>query len=163
GLDIVGIEARLVGGECPYWGCIPTKMMTRAANALAEARRVPDLAGSATVHPDWAPVAARIRNEATDTGDDAVPVRRFEGKGGRGVGGGGGGGGGGPGGAGGAGGGAGGRSGVGAPPGRGARDGAPPRGPAAPRARRRRVLDEPRSGRGEGGAGVTRRARRRRR
>jgi len=83
GLDIVGIEARLVGGECPYWGCIPTKMMTRAANALAEARRVPDLAGSATVHPDWAPVAARIRNEATDTWDDAVAVERFEGKGGR--------------------------------------------------------------------------------
>jgi pyruvate/2-oxoglutarate dehydrogenase complex dihydrolipoamide dehydrogenase (E3) component len=83
GLDVVGIEARLVGGECPYWGCIPTKMMTRAANALAEARRVPDLAGSATVHPDWAPVAARIRNEATDTWDDAVAVERFEGKGGR--------------------------------------------------------------------------------
>src|SRR5262249_51027909 len=83
GLDIVGIEARLVGGECPYWGCIPTKMMTRAANTLAEARRVPDLAGSATVHPDWAPVAARIRNEATDTWDDAVAVERFEGKGGR--------------------------------------------------------------------------------
>lgn len=83
GLDVVGIEARLVGGECPNWGCIPTKMMTRAANALAEARRVPDLAGTATVRPDWAPVAARIRNEATDTWDDAVAVERFEGKGGR--------------------------------------------------------------------------------
>jgi pyruvate/2-oxoglutarate dehydrogenase complex dihydrolipoamide dehydrogenase (E3) component len=83
GLDVVGIETRLVGGECPYWGCIPTKMMTRAANALAEAGRVPDLAGSATVHPDWAPVAARIREEATDTWDDAVAVERFEGKGGR--------------------------------------------------------------------------------
>ena len=83
GLDVVGIEARLVGGECPYWGCIPTKMMTRAGNALAEARRVPVLAGSATVHPDWAPVAARIHNEATDTWDDAVAVDRFEGKGGR--------------------------------------------------------------------------------
>jgi pyruvate/2-oxoglutarate dehydrogenase complex dihydrolipoamide dehydrogenase (E3) component len=83
GLDVVGIEARLVGGECPYWGCIPTKMMTRAGNVLAEARRVPDLAGAATVHPDWAPVAARIRNEATDTWDDAVAVERFEGKGGR--------------------------------------------------------------------------------
>jgi len=83
GLDVVGIEARLVGGECPYWGCVPTKMMTRAANALAEARRVQDLAGAATVDPDWAPVAARIRNEATHTWDDAVAVERFEGKGGR--------------------------------------------------------------------------------
>ncbi len=83
GLDVVGIEAHLVGGECPYWGCVPTKMMTRAANALAEARRVPYLAGTATVEPDWAPVAARIRNEATDTWDDRVAVERFEGKGGR--------------------------------------------------------------------------------
>ncbi|HEY4398179.1 MAG TPA: NAD(P)/FAD-dependent oxidoreductase [Acidimicrobiia bacterium] len=83
GLDVVGIEANLVGGECPYWGCIPTKMMTRAANALAEARRVPHLAGTATVDPDWAPVATRIRVEATDTWDDRVAVERFEGKGGR--------------------------------------------------------------------------------
>jgi pyruvate/2-oxoglutarate dehydrogenase complex dihydrolipoamide dehydrogenase (E3) component len=83
GLDVVGIEARLVGGECPYWGCVPTKMMARAGNALAEARRVPQLAGSATVHPDWTPVAARIRNEATDTWDDAVAVARFERQGGR--------------------------------------------------------------------------------
>ena len=29
GLDVVGIEAELVGGECPYWGCIPSKMMVR--------------------------------------------------------------------------------------------------------------------------------------
>ena len=83
GVDVVGIEARLVGGECPYWGCVPTKMMTRAGNTLAEARRVSQLAGSATVHPDWAPVAARIRNEATDTWDDAVAVERFERQGGR--------------------------------------------------------------------------------
>ena len=44
GLDVVGIEDRLVGGECPYWGCVPTKMMIRAANLLTEARRVPGLA-----------------------------------------------------------------------------------------------------------------------
>ena len=83
GLDVVGIEARLVGGECPNWACVPTKMMIRAGNALTEARRVPDLAGSATVHPDWAPVAARIRDDATDTWNDAATVERFEGKGGR--------------------------------------------------------------------------------
>src|SRR5437868_8968325 len=83
GLDVIGIEANLVGGECPYWGCIPTKMMARAANALAEARRVPHLAGTATVDPDWAPVATRIRVEATDTWDDRVAVERFEEKGGR--------------------------------------------------------------------------------
>ena len=57
GLSVVGIERDLVGGECPYWGCIPSKMMIRAANALAEARRVDGLAGTAQVQPDWAPVA----------------------------------------------------------------------------------------------------------
>jgi pyruvate/2-oxoglutarate dehydrogenase complex dihydrolipoamide dehydrogenase (E3) component len=83
GLDVVGIDRELVGGECPYWGCVPTKMMVRAAHALAEARRIPGLAGTAEVHPDWSPVAARIRAEATDDWDDTVAVERFEGKGGR--------------------------------------------------------------------------------
>lgn len=82
GLNVVGIEHMLVGGECPYWGCIPSKMMIRAGNALAEARRIPQVAGSATVHPDWAPVARRIREEATDSWDDKVAVDRFTGKGG---------------------------------------------------------------------------------
>ncbi|MGC5017334.1 dihydrolipoyl dehydrogenase family protein [Micromonospora sp. DT47] len=83
GLTVVGVERDLVGGECPYWGCIPSKMMIRAANALAEARRVNELAGSAQVQPEWAPVAKRIREEATDTWNDQVAVDRFTGKGGR--------------------------------------------------------------------------------
>jgi pyruvate/2-oxoglutarate dehydrogenase complex dihydrolipoamide dehydrogenase (E3) component len=82
GLSVAGVEARLVGGECPYWGCIPSKMMIRAANVLAEGRRIPGLAGSSQVHPDWAPVAHRIREEATDNWDDKVAVDRFTGKGG---------------------------------------------------------------------------------
>ena len=82
GLDVVGIEASLVGGECPYWGCIPSKMMIRAADTLAEARRVTGRAGSATVSPDWGPVAERIRDAATDNWDDTVAVDRFVGKGG---------------------------------------------------------------------------------
>ncbi|HYI62296.1 MAG TPA: NAD(P)/FAD-dependent oxidoreductase [Acidimicrobiales bacterium] len=83
GLAVVGVEAELVGGECPYWGCIPSKMMIRAAHLLAEAGRIPGMAGTATVEPDWGPVAARIRQEATDTWDDTVAVDRFVGKGGR--------------------------------------------------------------------------------
>ena len=82
GLSVIGIEHTLVGGECPYWGCVPTKMMIRAGNALAEARRIPGLAGSSTVQADWAPVAKRIRDEATDSWDDKVAVDRFVGKGG---------------------------------------------------------------------------------
>ncbi|GIE53477.1 dihydrolipoyl dehydrogenase family protein [Actinoplanes nipponensis] len=83
GLSVVGVEHTLVGGECPYWGCIPTKMMIRAGNALAEARRIPGLAGAAQVQPDWAPVARRIREQATDTWDDKVAVDRFTGHGGQ--------------------------------------------------------------------------------
>lgn len=81
GLEVIGIEAELVGGECPYWGCIPTKMMIRAADLLAEARRVPGLAGSSDVGADWSLVADRIRNEATDNWNDQVAVDRLVGKG----------------------------------------------------------------------------------
>src|SRR6476646_8104563 len=77
GLSVVGIDERLVGGECPYYGCVPSKMMIRAAEALAEARRVPDLGGRVQVEPDWAPVAQRIRAEATDSWDDQVAVDRL--------------------------------------------------------------------------------------
>jgi pyruvate/2-oxoglutarate dehydrogenase complex dihydrolipoamide dehydrogenase (E3) component len=82
GLAVVGVEDRLVGGECPYWGCIPSKMMIRAGNLLAEGRRVEGMAGTARVEPDWAPVARRIRNDATDNWHDTVAADRFTGKGG---------------------------------------------------------------------------------
>ncbi|TDD57789.1 NAD(P)/FAD-dependent oxidoreductase [Kribbella antibiotica] len=81
GLNVVGIEPRLVGGECPYYGCIPSKMMIRAANLIAETRRVDGMAGTATVQPDWAPVAKRIRDEATDNWNDQVAVDRLVNKG----------------------------------------------------------------------------------
>jgi pyruvate/2-oxoglutarate dehydrogenase complex dihydrolipoamide dehydrogenase (E3) component len=32
GLHVTAVESRLVGGECPHYGCIPSKMMIRAAN-----------------------------------------------------------------------------------------------------------------------------------
>ncbi len=83
GLNVVGIEGSLLGGECPYWACIPSKMMIRAANMLQEARRIDGVAGHAEVTPDWAPIAARIRAEATGDWDDSIAVARFEGKGGR--------------------------------------------------------------------------------
>jgi pyruvate/2-oxoglutarate dehydrogenase complex dihydrolipoamide dehydrogenase (E3) component len=83
GLDVVGIEPALVGGECAYWACIPSKMMIRAANLLQEARRVNGVAGRADVVPDWTPVAARIREHATGDWDDTLAVQRFTGRGGR--------------------------------------------------------------------------------
>ncbi len=83
GLEVVGVERQLVGGECPYWGCVPSKMMIRAGTLLAEAGRVREMAGEVDVRPDYAPVAARIRDEATDHWNDQVAVDRLVSKGGR--------------------------------------------------------------------------------
>jgi pyruvate/2-oxoglutarate dehydrogenase complex dihydrolipoamide dehydrogenase (E3) component len=82
GLHVTAVEERLVGGECPYFGCVPSKMMVRAANLIAETRRVPGMAGTSAVTPDWSPVALRIREEATDYWNDKVAADRFEDKGG---------------------------------------------------------------------------------
>jgi pyruvate/2-oxoglutarate dehydrogenase complex dihydrolipoamide dehydrogenase (E3) component len=82
GLVVAGVDSGLVGGECPYWGCVPSKMMIRADSLLAEGRRIPGMAGRSEVGADWAPVARRIRDEATDDWDDTVAADRFTGKGG---------------------------------------------------------------------------------
>jgi pyruvate/2-oxoglutarate dehydrogenase complex dihydrolipoamide dehydrogenase (E3) component len=83
GLDVLGVEAALVGGECAYWACIPSKVMIRAARAVQEARRVDGMAGQAEVEPDWGPVAERVRVEATGGWDDSIATQRFESRGGR--------------------------------------------------------------------------------
>lgn len=77
GLRVIGIDRRLVGGECPYFGCIPSKMMIRAAGVIAEAGRIPSLAGAVDVRPDWRQVADRIRDEATTDWDDRAAVERL--------------------------------------------------------------------------------------
>lgn len=41
GLSVALVERELVGGECSYWGCIPSKTLIRPGDALAAARRVP--------------------------------------------------------------------------------------------------------------------------
>jgi pyruvate/2-oxoglutarate dehydrogenase complex dihydrolipoamide dehydrogenase (E3) component len=81
GQSVLGVDERLVGGECPYFGCIPSKMIVRGSDALAEARRVDILAGRATVEADFTPVATRIRDEATTDWDDKIAVDRLEGHG----------------------------------------------------------------------------------
>lgn len=81
GMNVLGVERNLVGGECPYWGCIPSKIMVRAASSLAEAERVEILAGASKTWPEWGRVAERIR-EATAAWDDRIAVDRFENKGG---------------------------------------------------------------------------------
>ena len=41
--ELTVVERRLVGGECSYWACMPTKTMLRAPELVAEARRAPGL------------------------------------------------------------------------------------------------------------------------
>ncbi|MCW2851928.1 MAG: NAD(P)/FAD-dependent oxidoreductase, partial [Nocardioides sp.] len=77
GLRVVGIDKGLVGGECPFYGCIPSKMMIRAANTIAEARRAVTLAGEVDVTPDWRLVAERIDKQATNHWDDSSHVERL--------------------------------------------------------------------------------------
>jgi pyruvate/2-oxoglutarate dehydrogenase complex dihydrolipoamide dehydrogenase (E3) component len=57
-------------------------MIVRGADVLAESHRVNQIAGRATEEPDLAPVARRIRDEATDDWNDKAAVDRFEGHGG---------------------------------------------------------------------------------
>lgn len=81
GIDVIGIEAALTGGECPYWACIPSKVMVQAAAAVQEARRAAPVTGNPEVKPTWAPVADRLR-WITGGWSDAVAVERFAERGG---------------------------------------------------------------------------------
>ena len=82
GLDVVGIEAKLVGGTCPFYGCLPSKMMVRAANLLKESERVSLMSGQASTSPDWSQVAGLVR-QLTGGWNDAGGVERFKKRGGR--------------------------------------------------------------------------------
>ena len=77
GLDVIGVDEALVGGECPFWGCTPSKLMVRPADLIAEVRRADRLAGEALVWPDWSLVAARIR-EANHDWTDGQHVEPLE-------------------------------------------------------------------------------------
>jgi pyruvate/2-oxoglutarate dehydrogenase complex dihydrolipoamide dehydrogenase (E3) component len=70
GLTLAIVERELVGGECPYWGCIPSKALLRAGDTLAEAARARQLAASRV---DWTidfpKVSANVRSAARDLDD----------------------------------------------------------------------------------------------
>jgi dihydrolipoamide dehydrogenase len=64
GLSTGIVESELVGGECSYWACMPSKALLRPVLARADARRLPGLADAAAGPLDSAQVLAR-RDEFT--------------------------------------------------------------------------------------------------
>jgi len=59
GLTAAIVERELVGGECSYWGCIPSKTLIRPGDVLAAARRAPGAAQAVTGHLDSAAAFAQ--------------------------------------------------------------------------------------------------------
>lgn len=78
GLEVAIVEHELVGGECSYWACVPSKALLRSTAALRAARRVPGAAEAATGDLDVAAVLAR-RDYWVSDWDDHGAVRWVEG------------------------------------------------------------------------------------
>jgi dihydrolipoamide dehydrogenase len=69
GLTVAVIERELVGGECSYWGCIPSKAMLRPVLALKDARRLDGARSAVTGEVDPSGVFRR-RDKYTTNWDD---------------------------------------------------------------------------------------------
>ncbi|MET9584866.1 NAD(P)/FAD-dependent oxidoreductase [Streptomyces sp. NPDC006539] len=70
GLSTAVVESELVGGECSYWACIPSKALLRPAVARADARRVPGLSAAVQGPLDTAAVLAHRDWYVSDWHDD---------------------------------------------------------------------------------------------
>ncbi len=83
GLTLAVVERELVGGECPYWGCVPSKTLLRSGETLTEADRARLLAASRV---DWAvdfpKVSRRVLWMARDL-EDSRPAAALEATGAR--------------------------------------------------------------------------------
>ena len=77
GRRVAMVERELVGGECPYWACIPSKTLLRPGEAQSEASRS---FGVSTPTLDWSDTAA-YRDWIVRGLDDAGSVESYEAKG----------------------------------------------------------------------------------
>jgi pyruvate/2-oxoglutarate dehydrogenase complex dihydrolipoamide dehydrogenase (E3) component len=69
-LDVALVEAHLVGGECSYYACMPSKALLRPGEALAEIKRVPGAAEAVTGELDTEAALSR-RDEVIHDLDDS--------------------------------------------------------------------------------------------
>lgn len=77
GLSVAVVEEALVGGECSYWACMPSKALLRPGAVLAAARGVPGVAEMIATTLDPAPVLAR-RDSFTSHWHDESQVEWLE-------------------------------------------------------------------------------------
>jgi pyruvate/2-oxoglutarate dehydrogenase complex dihydrolipoamide dehydrogenase (E3) component len=80
GLEVAIVEDRLVGGECSFWACMPSKSLLRPYEALAEARRIPGAREAITGELDVQAVLDR-RDEVIHDLDDSVQLPWLEDRG----------------------------------------------------------------------------------
>lgn len=78
GLTLAVVERELVGGECPYWGCVPSKTFLRSGETLVEAARARTIAASRVDWDvDFAKISKRVLWMARDL-DDTRPAAALE-------------------------------------------------------------------------------------
>lgn len=70
GLSTAVVESELVGGECSYWACMPSKALLRPVVARADARKVPGLGGAVQGPLDADAVLAYRDEEASHWKDE---------------------------------------------------------------------------------------------
>ncbi|WP_368499520.1 NAD(P)/FAD-dependent oxidoreductase [Herbiconiux sp. A18JL235] len=73
GLTVALVEAELVGGECSYWACMPSKALLRAGEVVHAAKTVDGAAQAVTGDIDVAAVLKR-RNSFTSDWNDSGQV-----------------------------------------------------------------------------------------
>jgi pyruvate/2-oxoglutarate dehydrogenase complex dihydrolipoamide dehydrogenase (E3) component len=74
GLSAAVVEAELLGGECTYWACVPSKAMLRPVDLVAATRRAPGAAQAVAGRINVDAVLAR-RDEATSNRTDGGQVK----------------------------------------------------------------------------------------